>query len=319
MTDSVIRKIEALLNTSGRTEEEAALCIAKAQELLEKHNLSMADLGTSKTGAHGERKDNKRKGGLYKWQRTLWEEVAKLNFCHYISIKGLQAGAKYEHRVIGSPINVLATEQMADYLQATVERIAKQWAHSHEINVFCREAIAYREGMTSRLSERLNTLREERVKEQERKKREEDMRSRHPGAAPTSTALTIVQHAQNEEELNQDHLYGLEPGTTTARRLAREARHAALKAEREEWVKNNPEEAAARDRQRQEDLDRWYKEQLKREARNAKRRKGTGYRTRQATPEEERAQMREFHQGRTRADDIGLDQQIDKEDRKEVK
>ena len=319
MTDSVIRKIEALLNTSGRTEEEAALCIAKAQELLEKHNLSMADLGTSKTGAHGERKDNKRKGGLYKWQRTLWQEVAKLNFCHYISIKGLRAGDKYEHRIIGSPINVLATEQMADYLQATVERIAQQWAKDRGINVFRREAIAYREGMTNRLSERLNTLREERIKEQERKQREEDMRSRHPGAAPTSTALTIVQHSQNEEELNQDHLYGLEPGTTTARRLEREARYAALVAEREQWEKDNPEEAAAQAAQRKKEADDWWENYRKREERNAKRRKGTGYRTRQATPEEERAQMQEFHQGRTRADDIGLDQQIDKEDRREVK
>ncbi len=317
--DAIIKRIEALLNNEGRTEEEAAVYTAKAQELLEKHNLEMADLGKSKRGAHGDpRKDNKRKGGLYKWQRDLWENVSKLNFCHYLSIKGLERGSTYEHRIIGSHVNVLATEQMSQYLQSTIERIAQQWAKDRGINVFKREAIAYREGMADRLGERLRDMRRKREQEEARRQSEEAVRSKHPGAAPSAGALTIVQHSQNEDDLNHDYLCGLEPGTTTRLRLEREAKWAAEKAAREQWKRDNPEEAAAQEKAREEERERWWAEHLKREARNAKRRTGN-VRYRKPTPEEERAQMYEFQQGRRRADDIGLDQQIDRENRKEVK
>lgn len=326
--EAIARKIAALLNTSGRTEEEAALCIAKAQELLEKYNLSQADLGHAKAGAHGNtRKDNKKKGGLYKWQRTLWEDVAKLNFCYYTAIKGLERGAKYEHRIIGSSVNVLSTEQMAQYLQDTIERIAQTWAKERGYrSVFVREAIAYREGMAHRLSERLKVLRDERIAEQERKKQEEGMRSRHPGAAPSSTALTIVEHSRNEEGLNLDHLYGYEPGTHAARWAEEEARMAKIRAdaekrrqERLQWEKDNPEEAAAQKAKEDAYWEKYFEEAAKREERNAKRRKGSSYYDRKDTPEEARAKMHQFREGMQRAEDIGLDQQIDKANRKEMK
>ena len=86
--ESIVRKVTALLDTNGCTEAEAESRVAKAQELLETYNLDMATLGTS----DATRKDTKRKGGLYSWQRDLWKSVAEMNFCYYFSIKGLAKG-----------------------------------------------------------------------------------------------------------------------------------------------------------------------------------------------------------------------------------
>src|SRR5690606_22479832 len=97
--EKIVRRIEALLNTNGCTEAEAQSRIAKAQELLETYNLDMATVGSK---PDGKRNDTVRKGGLYSWQRRLWDSVAKLNFCHYLSLRGLARGSQYEHRLIGS-------------------------------------------------------------------------------------------------------------------------------------------------------------------------------------------------------------------------
>src|SRR5690606_26953988 len=126
------------------------------------YNLDLAQVGGNKAA----RNDKKRKGGLYSWQRNLWKAVAELNFCHYLSIKGLERGSTYQHRLVGSHANVIGTEHMAQYLQDTVERLAQQWAKDNYYkSVFVREAIAYREGMTARLSERLRERRDRIVTE----------------------------------------------------------------------------------------------------------------------------------------------------------
>lgn len=180
--ENIIRKIEALLNVNGCTEAEAEARLAKAQELLERHNLDMANIG----GKPESRKDQKRKGGLYTWQRNLWKAVAELNFCYYSAIRGLARGSSYEHRIIGSHANVIATEVMAKYLQETVERLAQDWAKANFYkSVFVREAIAYREGMTNRLSERLQARRDELVAEERQICEENEFR-----ANSASTVLT---------------------------------------------------------------------------------------------------------------------------------
>src|SRR5690606_12961966 len=142
----------------------------------------------------------KKKGGLYSWQRKLWDAVAKLNFCYYVSIKGLARGSSYEHRLIGSHANVIATEMMAQYLQDTVERLAQKWAKDNAYkSVFVREAIAYREGMVLRLSTKLNERREAIVSEARRKEQE---RKRDEARADivTGNELTILDVISSEED-----------------------------------------------------------------------------------------------------------------------
>ena len=158
--EAVIAKIKKLLalGQNNDNEHQAAAAMAKVQELLEAYNLDMSALGSSGKGA--QRSDTTKKGGLYSWQRKLWEAVATLNFCYYVSLKGLQKGAVYEHRLIGSHANVVATEVMAKYLQETIERLAQRWAKDTGYSsVFVREAIAYREGMSARIVDRLHERR----------------------------------------------------------------------------------------------------------------------------------------------------------------
>lgn len=317
-----VRKLLALANNNPN-EHEAAAAADKAMKLLEAYNLDMSSVERTRTGR---RADEKRQGGLYKWQRNLWHAVARLHFCVYEEVKGLTAGSKYEHRVIGSQANVVGTELMADYLVQTIERLTQKHAKAVGYNVFCRDMIAYREGMASRLVERLNTLRWERQREEERKAKEQAATTRHPGAAPASNSLVLASVIQTEEDLNNDYLYGYEPGTHARRRAEREARQAAAQAAADQALAlRDAQEAAdpsirearlaeeaAREAKRQAEYDKWAKKQAKKQANRKPR-------YRNATPEEERAMRPSFQQGRSVGDKIGLDTQIDKQTRRAVK
>lgn len=216
-----VKKLMALANNNDN-EHQAAAASAKAMELLASYNLDMATVGKTAKGVQGARKDNKLKGGLYGWQRELWKAVSELNFCMYWSIKGLARGSTYEHRILGSEVNVVSAQVMAEYLQSTVERLAREYAKTAfpGQSIFIKEMIAYREGLATRLSERLRQLRRDRVAEDERKKREAAATARHPGSAG-GTGLILMDVIYSEEDANYDHLYGYPPAPwqSTAQRV----------------------------------------------------------------------------------------------------
>ena len=316
-----IKKLLALANNNPN-ENEAAAALEKAQAILEEHNLDMAALGSSGKGA--QRKDSTKGGGLYTWQRRLWQAVAELNFCHYISIKGLARGSVYEHRLIGSHGNVIATEVMAKYLQETVERLAQRWAKENFYkSVFVREAIAYREGMSQRICERLKDRRNEIVAEARRAEEERKQNAARDNADPGSKALTIVDVISTENDLNNDYLNNWDPGTTAANRAKREAERAAWEREyaerlhkQREWDEAHPEEAAERRRKEQEKLEEW----AKKEERRRKRRNRTPPKPRYKKPtaEEERMGLGSYHEGRARGDTVSIDQQVGDKAKKEA-
>jgi hypothetical protein len=304
--EKLIKKIEALLNTKGCTEAEAQSRVAKAQELLEKYNLDLAMVGQNKTA----RKDNTRKGGLYSWQRNLWKAVAELNFCHYLSIKGLERGSTYQHRIIGSHANVVQTEHMAQYLQDTVERLAQEWAKANFYkSVFVREAIAYREGITNRLSERLRDRRETIVAEARKAEQERKQAQARTNADPGTTALTILDVISSEADFNNDYLNNWELGTTARNRAESEARSKAWSEEF--WRRENaksPEQKA----KEAEELAKWVAEQNKKAEKRQRRINKTPPkpRYRKATPEEERAGMGSYYEGRAKGNEVGIDDQV---------
>lgn len=330
VSERVIERIKKLLALAGNNpnEAEAQAAAAKAQEMLEQHNLDIATIG--RTAAGRPRKDQKQKGGLYGWQRKLWESVAKLNFCSYWSIKGLKAGSTYEHRILGSHANVVSTELMADYLQKSIERLAQEWAKERGYkSVFVREAIAYREGMAARISMRLEQMRAEKIEEAKRKAREEAARSQHPGAAPSSTALTLVDVITNEEDLNNDYINGWEEGTTARMRAEREAKTAAWYAEQaekqrihEEKMQNDPaykEEYNRKKMLEDEANAKWYAEYQRKQAKAEARRANAKPRYRALTAEEQRAEMREFREGYADGGKVGLDTQIDRSKKEAIR
>lgn len=317
---AVIAKVEKLLALAGNNDNEhqAQAATAKAMELLAAYNLDMAVIGTSGKGA--QRSDTRLKGGLYQWQRDLWKAVSELNFCLYRSIRGLAKGSVYEHRVIGSHVNVVSTKVMADYLQQTVERLAQQWAKQNGYNSpFVKPAIAYREGMAERLTERLHALRAERLhKDDEAIKARAKAGDTEPGTH--HNALVLLDVVQTETDLNNDMLNGYEPGTTAKWRSEWKARQLRATQEADRALQERDAAEAAdpalkEARLAAEKAEEEYREKLaeaarKREERNAKRRKGDGFRWRQETAQEARRRMGSFSTGYADGNNVGLDQQV---------
>jgi hypothetical protein len=312
----VIKKVQKLLALAGNNpnEHEAEAATAKAMDLLSAYNLSMHAIhSTANTSA--KRDDKKKKGGLYGWQRELWKAVSELNFCMYWAIKGLTAGSTYEHRILGSEVNVISTEVMAEYLQQAIERRAQTWAkENHYKSVFVREAIAYREGMAHTICGRLQELRRQRLDEERAKSASNPNRG-------NGTDLVLMDVIETEEDLNNDYINGWEPGTSAARRAKRKAEQAAAQEsarkyweEREEWERNNPEEAAS---------DAKYRAKEARRMKNAGK---PGYddlgykiRYRNMTAEEHRRSLSSFGEGRREGEKISLNKQASTENRKGIK
>lgn len=309
----VIEKIRLMLETKGCTEAEAQSRTALAMKLLAKHNLDMAAVRDRPDDL--KRHDVAKSGGLYQWQRDLWKSVSKLNFCVYISIKGLTKGSKYQNRVIGRQENVASTEVMAGYLQDTIERLAQEWAKGEGINVFCKEAIAYREGMADRLCERLRDVREERLAEDAAKARQEETRARHPGSTPGTALVVLSSVISAEDDLNTDYLRGYPPGTTARRREEEQRRREEDRMAREKWERENPEAYQAKLKLQAEWWAKAEAEYQKKEAARRRRAEREGRdpdasRYRAATPREERATMGSYYRGREKAEGVGLDRQI---------
>lgn len=307
---SIIDKVQKLLALAGNNtnENEAAAATEKAMALLEAYNLDMAVIG--KTGKGQQRNDTRLKGGLYGWQRNLWDSVARLNFCNYWFIRGLARGSVYEHRILGSQANVASTKVMADYLQQAVERAARDYAKLQYPgqSIFIREMIAFREGMSRRLCERLERKRWDTLNE-ERAKAEEARRNQPAGTGGTGLVLASV--IQTEEDLNNDYEMGWEPGTSAARRAEREAKKAAADAILKAWELANPEEAAAQRKAKEEEDAKWWADY---KAKNANK----PHRERKLTAEEERQRLSTFGAGYRKGDDVGFDKQVDKNSQRRI-
>lgn len=325
----VIAKVQKLLALAGNNtnEHEAQAATQKAMDLLSAYNLSMHVVGKAgERGASGVRKDQKRKGGLYSWQRDLWGAVASLNFCAYWSIKGLERGSAYEHRILGSEVNVVSTEVMADYLQQAVERMAQAWAKERGYkSVFVREAIAYREGVATGLVGRLQEKRRERDAEEKAK---QDAQPKGDGRG-----IVLADVANSEIDLNTDYINGLEPGTTAAKRAEQAARQAAATAAYNEEMETKKKRRAedpvydAECKAKEEANQKYWDDlvaksrgkQDKSAARREKRANTPGYDSlgykivyRQETAQEARQRMSTFGEGYHDAKKINLDKQVDK-------
>jgi hypothetical protein len=315
-TDAVIEKVRKLLALAKNNDNEhqAEAAANKARELLEAYNLDLAHVN-KETNSFAPRDKQNLRGGLYSWQRDLWHQTAQLNFCKYWFIRGLQAGSSYEHELLGSKVNVISTTIMAQYLQDAVERLARDWVKEHRPgkSIFIKEAIAYREGVASRLVTRMWNLRQQRIAEEEAKVKAERESNAAQGIY-TENALVLSDVISTEEDLNNDHLFGWPMGTSAQKRKEREERQrvanneaAELLRKQNEWDAAHPEEAAARKAKEKADSDAAW-ERFK--AKNRKQR------DRKPTPEEERRKLGSYYQGYDDGDSISLDRQIDGDKRR---
>lgn len=319
---AAIRKIEKLLALAGNNpnEAEAAAAAAKVQELLAQYNLDMASLGDAPTDKS--RADDRLKGGLYKWQRKLWRSVAELNFCMYWSTVELDMTRKaafkdqwgerkmgrrvFKHRVLGRKVNVISTQMMAEYLEQAIERLVRDRLGQDHTQFFTRWAASYREGVASRLQEKLYRRRQEMQDEEDKKTREAATRSRHLGAAPSSST-GLAAYTQSEHDANIDAVYG--EGTSArwaADRHQAEEKSRIAREERAKWELAHPEEAAAQKAEQEAE----WRAYRKKQARNDRRRTGSGHRERKNNRDDAG-----YYAGYEDGASIGLDPQMNEQRR----
>lgn len=261
-----IDQAEKLFRLAGKNsnEHESAAATAKAMDLLARHNLDMSIMEQNSGASSGKREDIKFEGGLYQYQRDVWEAVAELNFCFYWNQYNWDkdkpksrrfpsgGGYRFQHRVVGRTVNVVATRGMADYLLGAIERLTRE-RFPEPSQFFTRRANSYREGLAETVigkiyDRRKHLLREDEKKQRDAKRAAEKMERE---GVSTSTTLTLSTLRKSEEDANTDFIYG----EGTSARWAADQAAAAAQYEREQaeytaWAKAHPEEARAKEEQR---------------------------------------------------------------------
>lgn len=317
----VIDRISKLLalsrDTRGATEHEAALAAEKAQELMAEYNIELATVEArgQVSGNEGQReKKTKAHRTVYKWQHDLMNEIAGVNFCvarrqYRRSEKNWRQQVFQGYEVIGRRANVAATEHTFDYLTQTIERLARTWAEENvdpgrpgTSNLYSADACRFREGCADRITHRLRDKRRSIVAAQQRKEREARATSQHPAAAadPSFHAPVVFSdYIQMEDDLNNDLLWGWEPGTTAKRRAEWEAQASEREKERAARPAPDATPETAKERARRERASqRWWESYSRRQSRDAERKASRGYR-----------------EGQDAGERVGLDQQVSKGDR----
>jgi hypothetical protein len=266
-TRKAIDKIEKLARLAEKagTPEEAAAATAKYQELLLAYNLDMSVVEQN-AGKSGKRLDEMVSGGAYTYQRELWQSIAQLNFCFYWTMKvrvkdpnsyAAKRKRKFTttHRLVGRQVNVIATKNMAEYLEQTINRLCseKMGEEGKSVQFYSSYAISFREGVADAVIRKI--IKRRREAEAEERKRDETLK-KAAGETSTATALTIAGLKDREKQANYDFLHGEgawakkiaqeeQDEKEWAKRQAAQAK-AIAEAERAyaEWAAANPEEAA---------------------------------------------------------------------------
>lgn len=139
----IIEKVQKLLRLArdkGASENEAAVAMQKVNDLLVEHGLEMAQVeGHKKLDMEGD--TSKKSGRNYKYECYVWKGASELNLCGYFT-KHLSDGS-FGHLIVGTKINIMGAELLADYLLETIKRMAKEWAKRPEA-----EAIAMVDGVS---------------------------------------------------------------------------------------------------------------------------------------------------------------------------
>lgn len=294
----VISKVEKLLRLAAAnpSPEEAASAAAKAQALLVAYNLTSVEVSAD-ADKSAVREKLKIKGGMYAYQRELWDAVARLNFCMHFNVayhvvrkygnKPAYDGKEFRHVLVGRVVNTRSTQVMAVYLEQAIERgVSERWSLNSQR--FTREATAFREGAADHVVMRLD--------ERRRKIISEERAKADKARASTSThlALTIASHSEAEADANMDHMMG--DGYSARQRAERQQRATARKAAEDAytaWAAAHPAEA-----KKQAD-----------DAERRDRRSSRSYRSAGPTAREQRAWTTTYAQGWDTGAHIGIDPQ----------
>lgn len=125
MENSIVSKIKKLLALAekGGTEAEANSAMAKAQELLAKHGLSMEAI--DEFGAPEKVERDITVSYTAPWKRTIWSAISKLYFCQAYHTGGQKM------YLVGKPSNIAIAKYIIGYCINTGEKLAKDAAKDY--------------------------------------------------------------------------------------------------------------------------------------------------------------------------------------------
>ncbi len=151
-TDDIVKKVKKLLALAqSPNEAEAAAAALKVQELLEKHNLSMAAVENLQSEIVCEDIENGKRQA--KWRLALLSGVARAYFTQLLIVS---RPGSYTWQLVGKAHNVLVTRSMFEYLCCVIERISRESDVKKRIR---RSAESFRLGMAHSIVQRLDTHR----------------------------------------------------------------------------------------------------------------------------------------------------------------
>lgn len=264
--------VQKLLAKAAKTEHEPErdAFLAKAQQIMLRRNWTTAEVERAAGRADGKREEQRVEGGFYLWQRELWREVARLNFCfHFVEEyrKKLDVPTTYRyrgaerlpesewrtithqmkkrHRLIGRAVNVAAATGMAQYLEGAIDRALAENIHQKGDERYKPWANAFREGATSRLLEKIRRM--QRLAETKEEKARKAAAPADPGGGRGTRALTLTDVKQQEEQGNYDFVHGDGAWAKLQAELAADAERRRLMQEAyTAWAAANPKEAMSK-------------------------------------------------------------------------
>jgi Protein of unknown function (DUF2786) len=147
-----IRKLRALTERRGTTEEEALVAQQRMFALLAKYNLELSQIPDDEptrpdTSIDAETAERP----LNVWKQYLYTAVANLNFTECFTLRA-------HIYVIGTKANRIATMEMASYLMETVERLANESAAEVPGDERRRFRHSFAEGCAARIYDRIEAL-----------------------------------------------------------------------------------------------------------------------------------------------------------------
>jgi len=246
-------------------------------------------------------------GGMYVYQRELWGNVAKLNFCMHFRQHVLEPEPgtrklrwRNKHQVVGRRINTRATIQMATYLEEVINRLCRErlttrsgaGVTSGELNsqFFSSWAVAFREGIADRAIEKIQERRHAHLRKVHKQRAAADKAA---SGASTATTVALSHYIDAEADANIDFMWGKGTAAEWAAERAKEAAEAeALEREMVQLAKDNPKEYLRREEER----------------RKNERRRSSGTRS-------ERTRFINgagYHSGREAGESVGIDPQVDR-------
>lgn len=234
-----ILKVLALAEGKGTTEGEAQAALAMAQRLMAEANLTMAELeaaGRSAGEGSARVEDSVESRSPYPWKRQLMAAIAQLNSVYCIEQYDYSKNVPFfkGYRMIGREANVASTRVMFDYLLEAVTRVQREYAGQDRTRWVDRDSFIFKEACCRRIVERLDAQRYEEIKAQ--RAQAEAQRARQAADGSNLPVVVMEEFYQSERDLNNDLLYGWEPGTTARRRAEAQAKESARKTREDDLV-----------------------------------------------------------------------------------